>query len=203
MPFFKTPCIDYEIAFNLCINLDRIHIFTVLRVFQFVNIVCISNCLDLPWFLLSAFSSFQHTSTEDISFLASWIHTFIGFVCLFFACLFNNIWEIFSNYFFGYFFQLYLFLLSYGILITWAFLVYFLLFRFFNFYVIPGHSQILSSLHSAVKHIHWGFFISCYIILVQKSSFGFCLYLLFYCCWPFFFFDWHLSIFFPFVSSLF
>ena len=48
MPFFKTPCVDYEIAFNLCINLERIHIFTVLRVFQFVNIVCISNCLGFP-----------------------------------------------------------------------------------------------------------------------------------------------------------
>ena len=35
-------------AFNLCISLERIHIFTVLRVFQFVNIVCISNCLGFP-----------------------------------------------------------------------------------------------------------------------------------------------------------
>ena len=85
------------------------------------------------------------------------------------------------------FFSFTLFLLSYGTLITWSFLVYFLLFRFFNFYVIPGHSQILSSLDSAVKHIHWGFFTSCCITLVQKPSFGFSLYLLFYCCWTFLF----------------
>lgn len=115
---------------------------------------------------------------------------FHNFVCLFLLVCLTKIEGIFSNYFFGYFLQLYLFLLSYGTLYTWSFLVYFLYSDSLISMLYLLIHQILSSLHSALLNTSSEVFSSAVALLFSSKTlicFSFPLYLLFYCCWAFFF----------------